>query len=65
MPAACISAALFGAVHVYSLAGLLEVAWTGFILAVAYERCRSLWPCILAHAFNNLFYFAGMLLLFR
>ena len=59
------AASLFGVVHMYSLSGLLVIVWTGFILALAYERCRSLWPCILAHSFNNLLYFADLVLLYR
>ena len=65
LPAAIISASLFGVVHMYSLSGLLVIVWTGFILALAYERCRSLWPCILAHSFNNLLYFADLVFLYR
>ena len=65
LPAALISASLFGVVHIYSLAGLLIIVWTGFVLALAYERCRSLWPCVLAHSFNNLLYFADQVLLYR
>jgi membrane protease YdiL (CAAX protease family) len=65
LPAAAISALIFGFAHVYSLAGFLEVTWTGFILAVGYERCRSLWPCIVAHAFNNGLYFVAMWVFYR
>lgn len=65
LPAAAASAVIFGFAHLYSLAGFLEVTWTGFILAVGYERCRSLWPCIAAHAYNNLFYFAALWGLYR
>jgi membrane protease YdiL (CAAX protease family) len=65
IPAALLSAGLFGAVHPYSLVGFLEVTWTGFILAIGYEKCRSLWPCIFAHFFNNLFFFGALLLVYR
>ena len=65
LAAAGVSALVFGFAHLYSLAGFLEVTWTGFILAVGYERCRSLWPCIVAHAYNNLFYFVAMAAFYR
>jgi membrane protease YdiL (CAAX protease family) len=65
VPAAWMSGLLFGAVHLYSLPGFLEVTWTGVILAIGYERCRSLWPCIFAHLFNNLVYCLTMLTFYR
>ena len=27
---------------------------SGILWALAYERCRSLWPGVIAHAVNNL-----------
>lgn len=51
--AAVASALLFGSLHLYSPAGFLIVTWVGLVLAVTYERTRSLLPCILAHAVNN------------
>ena len=65
VPAALISGAFFGMAHLYSLAGFLQVFWTGIVLALAYERARSLWPCILAHSFNNLLAFGSTILLYR
>lgn len=65
LPAAIISALLFGVAHMYSLSGLLVLVWTGFILALAFERSRSLWPCVLAHSFNNLLYFADQVSICR
>ncbi|HVO14728.1 MAG TPA: type II CAAX endopeptidase family protein [Alphaproteobacteria bacterium] len=51
-PSAALSALLFGAVH-----GQLEVGigafLVGIILALAYERSRSLWPPIIIHAMQN------------
>ena len=61
-PAALLSGLIFGMVHPYSMAGFIEVAWTGVILAIGYEKCRSLWPCIIAHFFNNLFYFSTLVI---
>jgi len=45
---------LFGVIHGYSLAGLVEVCWMGFWFAMLYEKTGSLLVCILAHALNNL-----------
>jgi membrane protease YdiL (CAAX protease family) len=56
--AALISAAVFGAVHL-SLATFLPVAFLGLLLAMLYEATGSLYPGIIAHAFNNGF---GLLL---
>lgn len=51
-PSAVLSALLFGAVH-----GQLEVGigafLVGIVLALAYERSRSLWPPIIIHAMQN------------
>ena len=46
------SAALFGIAHlnIYQLATALAV---GVVAGWLYERCRSLWPCILLHATYN------------
>ena len=35
--AACVSGALFGMVHLYSLPGFVQVFWSGIVLAVGYE----------------------------
>jgi uncharacterized protein len=46
------SAALFGAAHLnlYQLATAFAI---GIVAGWLYERCRSLWPCILLHASYN------------
>ena len=48
------SAALFGIAHLnlYQLATALVI---GIVAGWLYERCRSLWPCILLHASYNSF----------
>jgi membrane protease YdiL (CAAX protease family) len=56
--AALISAAVFGAVHL-SLGTFLPVAFLGLLLAMLYATTGSLYPGIIAHAFNNGF---GLLL---
>ncbi len=52
--AAALSAAVFAIAHGYGVAGFAAVFWSGVIWAVAYERTRSLWPCIIAHGAGNL-----------
>lgn len=64
-PSALLASVLFSAVHLYSLVGFLEIFWTGLVLSFAYERWRSLWPCIAAHAFHNAIYFAVFSLVYR
>lgn len=49
-----ISAAVFGAIHPYSIAGLIAVGTSGAVWAFAYEKTRSLWPPILCHGLMNL-----------
>ena len=53
LPAAALSALLFSAIHFYSWPGFFTIVWSGFVWAYAYERSRSLWPCIFAHAMHN------------
>jgi membrane protease YdiL (CAAX protease family) len=50
--AALLSAALFGAPHVHSVPGWASITWSGFVYALAFERCRSLVPGILCHAWS-------------
>lgn len=59
-PAAIISAALFGSVHLAdaNLIAGLQLAVLGVILAWVYERTDSLWSNIAVHAFNNAIAFA-------
>ena len=59
--AALASGALFGAVHLYSITGFVSVAMSGAILALLYERTRSLLPCIVAHATMNAMWALGSL----
>lgn len=63
--AAIVSAILFGSVHGYSLEGFLAIAWSGFLWALVFEKSRSLWPGILAHAVSNSLAVAGPLLIYR
>ena len=53
-PAALVSGLIFAVAHGYGAAGFASVLWSGIIWAVAYERSRSLWAGIAAHAANNL-----------
>ena len=56
-------ALFFGAVHLYSLGGFIEVAYAGLVYAIAYERTRSLVPCVAVHAACNGAALLGMVLL--
>jgi membrane protease YdiL (CAAX protease family) len=60
-PAALLSGALFAAPHMYSPTTMLAMTAGAALAAYAYERSRSLWPAILAHAFNNALAVAGSL----
>jgi len=62
---AVLSAGVFAFMHPYSVVGFLDVFWTGLVLAVGYEKCRSLYPCIFAHIVNNLLVFTTLWLVFR
>jgi membrane protease YdiL (CAAX protease family) len=56
--AAVISAAVFTAIHVDAPAfGQLILFAIGILLANLYERERTLWPCIAAHAIHNTLFF--------
>ncbi len=63
--AAIVSAGIFAMLHLYSLAGALAVFWSGLVWAIAFERFRTLWPAILAHATGNLLAVASVLLFYR
>jgi uncharacterized protein len=53
LPAAIISASIFGLAHGYGVVGLISVCWSGVLWAWIYEKTGSLGPGILAHAINN------------
>jgi len=59
LPAAAISAVLFGATHFYGLPGFLGVTLFGFWCALAREKTGSLLPGIAAHMLTNLFIVGG------
>jgi membrane protease YdiL (CAAX protease family) len=63
--AALVSAALFGAVQLHSLPGMMSVTWSGFVWALAFERCRSLWPVIACHALAQVIVVSSIWLLYR
>jgi hypothetical protein len=65
LPAALISAGIFGVAHGYGLAGLLSVCWSGVLWAWIYEKTGSLLPGILAHAINNLLVCLAVMALLR
>jgi membrane protease YdiL (CAAX protease family) len=46
------SAALFGIAHL-NLYQMMTALAIGIVAGWLYERCRSLWPCILLHAAYN------------
>ncbi|WP_173049748.1 CPBP family intramembrane glutamic endopeptidase [Nitrospira sp. KM1] len=54
LPAALISAFIFGVAHGYGVVGLLSVCCSGVLWAWIYEKTGSIVPGILAHAINNL-----------
>jgi len=51
---AALSAVVFTLPHGYAATGSASVLVSGVLWALAYERTRSLWPCLLAHGANNL-----------
>ena len=65
LPAALISAGIFGVAHGYGLVGLLSVCWSGVLWAWMYEKTGSLLPGILAHAINNLLVCLAVMALLR
>jgi CAAX protease family protein len=65
LPAALISAVIFGVAHGYGLVGLLSVCWSGLLWAWIYEKTGSLLPGILAHAINNLLVCLAVMTLLR
>lgn len=65
LPAALMSAGIFGVAHGYGLVGLLSVCWSGVLWAWIYEKTGSLLPGILAHAINNLLVCLAVMALLR
>lgn len=63
--AAAASALIFAALHGYGVAGFLSVFTSGMLWAWAFERSGSVLPGIVAHAVNNLWASAAVLLLMR
>jgi membrane protease YdiL (CAAX protease family) len=63
--AALLSSAIFGAIHLYSILGLLSVTISGFFYALAYARTKSLLPAMAAHAIGNLFVFCWLMVVYR
>jgi CAAX protease family protein len=65
LPAALISAGIFGLAHGYGVVGLISVCWSGVLWAWIYEKTGSLAPGILAHAINNLLVCLAVMALLR
>jgi membrane protease YdiL (CAAX protease family) len=65
LPAALMSASIFGLAHGYGLVGLISVCWSGVLWAWIYEKTGSLAPGILAHAINNLLVCLAVMSLLR
>jgi hypothetical protein len=61
VPSVVGSAALFALLHANPEA-MLPITLIGVVLAILYERTRSLWPCIICHALNNTLVFLLMML---
>lgn len=54
LPAALISAAVFGSLHLTTGASAVPpLILFGFLLAWVYERSGSIWPAVILHAINN------------
>jgi CAAX protease family protein len=65
LPAALISAMIFGLAHGYGVVGLMSVCWSGVLWAWIYEKTGSLAPGILAHAMNNFLVCLAVMALLR
>jgi len=65
LPAAVMSAGIFGIAHGYGLVGLISVCWSGVLWAWIYEKTGSLLPGILAHSINNLLVCLAVMALLR
>ena len=64
-PSAILTAAVFAAIHPYSMVGFLMLCVSAAVLAWSYERTRSLLPAIIAHLANNLIVIGGIMLFYR
>ncbi len=54
VPAALISAAVFGSLHLTTgVSTVAPLVLFGFLLAWVYERSGSIWPAVILHAINN------------
>ncbi|MGH2979109.1 MAG: lysostaphin resistance A-like protein, partial [Solirubrobacterales bacterium] len=60
LPGALLSAVIFGAIHL-EFFKLVQLAILGVILALLFEKTKSLWPPIILHAVNNSLAFAYLL----
>jgi uncharacterized protein len=62
LPAALITAVIFGGIHYGSAPtlDLVPLAGLGFGLCLLYRYTGSLYPCIVAHSLNNSLAFAGL-----
>ncbi|MEJ2360044.1 MAG: type II CAAX endopeptidase family protein [Gammaproteobacteria bacterium] len=60
-----LSAVIFSAMHMQSLAGSLSIFWSGLLLAYAYERYHSLLPGMVMHSAGNMLYLGTVLLFYR
>jgi len=60
LPGALLSAVIFGAIH-FEFFKLVQLAILGVILALLFEKTRSLWSPIMLHALNNSLAFAYLM----
>jgi membrane protease YdiL (CAAX protease family) len=60
LPGALLSGLIFGAIH-GEFFKLVQLAVLGVILALLFEKTRSLWPPIILHAVNNSLAFAYLM----
>jgi uncharacterized protein len=60
LPGAALSALIFGAIH-FEFFKLVQLAILGVILALLFEKTKSLWPPIILHAVNNALAFAVLM----
>jgi membrane protease YdiL (CAAX protease family) len=60
-----VPAALFSALHLYSLTGFLAVCWSGRVFALGFERYRSLLPVMVVQGIGNVLSLGTVLLFYR